>query len=220
MVGRVLAHGPIFCKAPDVFGVAMVLHWRIFGFHDRLDHAVPYLCHLFVCHLTHISHSKCCFSSCFARHSSFDAEESFRKNWTPDLLWIFGCVLDGDGDDAKIRDFLFTFQNGAAPLASSFKRPFFYAGKVFAHCHLDVFRIMAMVSVLHFFGLSVVVVASGWIQGEQCRHTYSCIQIRELWGGRCKESFSVHSYIVSRVGLHCSRTSCCWYQNLHISALR
>ena len=26
MVGRVLAHGPIFCKAPDVFGVAMVLH--------------------------------------------------------------------------------------------------------------------------------------------------------------------------------------------------
>jgi hypothetical protein len=56
MVGRVLAHGPIFCEAPDVFGVAMVLHWRIFGSHDRLDHAVPCLCHLFVCHLTHIPH--------------------------------------------------------------------------------------------------------------------------------------------------------------------
>jgi hypothetical protein len=74
--------------------------------------------------------------------------------------------LDADGDDTNVRVFLFTFQNGAAPLASSFGRPFFYAGKVFAHCHLNVFGIMVMALILEIFGLSVVVVASGWLRGN------------------------------------------------------
>lgn len=117
--------------------------------------------------------------------------------------------MDRDGDDTNVQAFLFTFQNGAAPLASSFGRPFFYAGKAFAHCYLDVFGSMAMVLILEIFGLSVVVVSSGWVRGEQCRYTYSCLQIRELWGVRCTEYFFVHSYIVSRVGLHCSQASCC-----------
>ena len=74
--------------------------------------------------------------------------------------------MDADGDDTNFRVFLFTFQDGAAPLASSFGRPIFYAGKVFAHCHLNVFGIMAMVLILEIFGLSVVVVASGLLRGN------------------------------------------------------